>query len=298
MKKILVALLVLLLLACKFNTKNGSLNENSESTKMTPKLFIQELSSHLNETSGLILFDDLLWTINDSGGENKIYGFSFKGKIKREIEIDDAENVDWESLTQDKKHIYIGDFGNNRGNRNNQSIYKIKKKDIKKKESQKVKSKKLKFDFEDQKDYNYNPRTAYDCEAMVEFKDAIYLFTKNRKNFSTTVYKIPKQNDEYKLEPIEKFDVDALITGADISPDEKMLALIGYKNLKPILWIFSDISPGKFFDGQKERYELDFINGAQTEGICFLNQDSLAVSCERNINYQQQVFLIDLKDKK
>jgi hypothetical protein len=298
MKKILLALLILLSLACKFNTKKVSLSEDSTRLKITPQLFIQELPDKLNETSGLIFFDNLLWTINDSGGKNKVYGFNLNGKIKREVEINDADNYDWESLTQDKEHIYIGDTGNNRGNRNNQSIYKINKKSIKKKESQEVKSKKLKIDFEDQTDYNSNPKTPYDCEAMVELNDALYLFTKNRKNFSTTVYKAPKKNGEYKLNPLENFKVDALITGADISPDEKTLALIAYQNGKPILWLFSDISPDNFFKGQNSRYELDLITGAQTEGICFLNNDSIAISCERNKNYKQQVFLIDLNAKK
>lgn len=298
MKKILLALLVLLLLACKFNTRNVSLDENSTSIELNPQLFIPELSRKLNETSGLILFDDLLWTINDSGGKNKIYGFNFKGEIKREVEIKDADNIDWESLTQDSTHIYIGDFGNNRGNRKNQSIYKIKKKSIQKKGTHKVDSKKIKFDFADQTKYNFNTKTRYDCEAMVEFGAALYLFTKNRKNFSTTVYRVPKQNGEYKLNPLEKYNVDALITGADISPDKKMLALIGYQDNKPILWLFSDISPGNFFEGKNSRYELDLINGAQTEGICFLNNDSIVISCERNRTYKEQVFLIDLKDAK
>jgi hypothetical protein len=64
MNKILLALLILLSLACKFNVKKVSFSENSTRLKITPQLFIQELSGKLNETSGLILFDDLLLTIN------------------------------------------------------------------------------------------------------------------------------------------------------------------------------------------------------------------------------------------
>jgi hypothetical protein len=81
------------------------------------------LSGNLNETSGLILFDDLLLTINTNGGENKIYGFNLKGKINREIEIEDADNIDWESPTHDKKLIYSGNFGNN--NNYKEQVFKI-----------------------------------------------------------------------------------------------------------------------------------------------------------------------------
>ena len=62
---------------------------------------------------------DLFWGFNDSGGKNILYAFDRSGKIKMEIEIVNAGNDDWESITQDAKHIYIGDFGNNNGNRNN-----------------------------------------------------------------------------------------------------------------------------------------------------------------------------------
>ena len=138
MKKILFILPVLILLfSCfaqnkKKNTNSG-LPVNTAFLNINPQPFITSLPRVLNETSGLIFYKGLLWTINDSGGKNVVYGFDFNGEIQHEIEIKDAKNNDWEEIAQDEKHIYIGDFGNNNGMRKDLKIYKIKKKDIGKK---------------------------------------------------------------------------------------------------------------------------------------------------------------------
>lgn len=286
MNKFLFILAVLILIACNFKEQKG---------KIILESFIPELPKKLNENSGIIIYDDLIWTFNDSGGENKIYAVDFSGKIKKEIEIENAKNIDWEDIAQDKKNIYIGDFGNNRGARENLKIYKIKKKDIGKKKEQKVDAKEIKFEYADRvmnpskKRYN-----AFDCEALIELNDHLYIFTKDRTDYTTTVYKIPKKKGKYKVKPIEKFDVKGLITGADISPDKKRLALVGYNNYQPILWLCSGFSSNSFFDGENRFFELSSIFEAQTEGVCFLGNDSVLISCEQTEAFKQQVFSIDL----
>ncbi len=130
---------------------------------------------------------------------------------------------------------------------------------------------------------------------MTELDGNLYIFTKDWTDRTTTVYKIPIKKDEYKIPPIEKFNATGLITGADLSPDQTKLALVGYKNYKPILWLFSDFTPGKFFSEKKTYIEMDSIFDAQTEGVCFLGNDSLLISCERSASFHEQVFLIDLK---
>ena len=300
MKKILFTLAVLIFISYSFRGKNSTprngLLENATFLKVKPKSFIKELPGQLRENSGIIFYDDLLWTFNDSGGENKIFGFDFSGKIKKEIEIEDARNIDWEDIAQDKKYIYIGDFGNNSGKRKNLKIYRIKKKDIGEKKKQKLYSKEIKFNFENQKSFDFKRgKNPFDCEAMAELDGNLYIFTKDRSDYTTTVYQIPKKKGKYEISPIEKFDMKGLITGADISPDKNTLALIGYRNDKPILWLFSNFTSDSFFDGKKTFIELNTILNAQTEGICYMGNDSLLISCEQTKIFKQQVFLIDLK---
>jgi len=299
MNNILAVLVFLIAISCQFkktkeNIENELLNK-MEQLQLEPEEFISSLPSKLAENSGMIIYDDLIWTFNDSGGKNKIYGFNFKGEIKKEVEIEDADNRDWEDIAQDKKHIYIGDFGNNSGMRDNQVIYKINKKDINKKKTQNVDSKKIEFQFANQSNFKLQRQSSpFDCEAMTVFNDSIYIFTKDWSDRTTTLYKMPTKKGEYKISPYKKLNVDALITGADISPDKKRLALIGYRNYKPVLWLFSDFESDHFFDGNRIRMQMDNLQQAQTEGTCFWGNDSLLVSCERSARFEQQVFLIDL----
>lgn len=300
MNKLLALLVFIFAISCQSQKKKTSIKADivekaAAVIKLVPEEFISSLPAKLAENSGIIIFDNLIWTFNDSGGKNILYGFNFKGEIEKEIEIKDAPNRDWEDIAQDKKHIYIGDFGNNSGMRKDQTIYKIKKKDISKKSKQKIKSKKIKFNYGNQTNFSYQgQQTAFDCEALVEFNDSLYIFTKDWSDRTTTLYKMPDKKGEYKINPVAQFNVEGLITGADISPDKSKLALAGYKDYKPILWIFSDFKSNNFFEGNRMHFEMDSIFNAQTEGVCFLGNDSLLISCEQTSSFKHQIFLIDL----
>lgn len=94
--------------------------------KIKPEYSIK-LSDSIHETSGLIAFDTLLWTHNDDH-DKTIYGLDSLGKIRKKIVLDEVVNHDWEEISQDGTHIYIGDFGNNAsGNRTDLHILKIEK---------------------------------------------------------------------------------------------------------------------------------------------------------------------------
>jgi len=69
----------------------------------------------LAENSGLSLFNQSLWTINDGGNGTLIYELDTLGNVLREVFIEGVNNVDWEALTQNESHLFIGDFGNNSG---------------------------------------------------------------------------------------------------------------------------------------------------------------------------------------
>ena len=184
MKNILFIVGVLIIfISCSFHRnkkkKFPELPKNTVSFSLNPEPFIPKLPAKLDENSGLIYWDGLLWTINDSGGENIIYGFDFSGVIQKEFEIENAENNDWEEIAQDDKYIYVGDFGNNNGNREDLEILKIKKDKLDKK-SDKLKADKIKIKYADQKSYKFSMQhTEFDCEAMAEFNDHLYLFTKD-----------------------------------------------------------------------------------------------------------------------
>lgn len=303
MNNILFALIHLMVfISCHSYDKNNSKISKTSGSRLSSQIhfqkFIPLMDPALDENSGLILHDDLFWTFNDSGGESKIFGFDFSGNIKKVIELTGAVNIDWEEIAQDETHIYIGDFGNNNGERKNLKIYRINKKDIDLNPKQEIDWEIIQFEYANQEKFGYPPlSTPFDCEAMAELNDTLLLFTKDWEKLTTTVYKIPKNAEYFKPNPVDSFDIKGVITGADISPDRKKLALIGYNNFKPILWIFYEISAGNIFGSKNQFFEFDSLQYAQTEGICFLGNDTLLISCEQTRNFNQQVFLIDLKNQ-
>ena len=254
---------------------------------------LYNLPSQLEETSGLIYYKNLLWSFNDSGGDPVIYAFKTKtGEIVKTIRIKNAENVDWEEISQDKHYIYIGDFGNNAGNRKDLCIYKVKKSDIPEGKNVSVESTVLNFYYENQEDFTEKFRnSAYDCEAMAVLKNHIYLFTKNWQTRETSVYKISDSITEQKAVFVSKFNIGGLVTGAAISPDNKQLAILGYQNFKPFFWIFSDFKQDDFFNCYIIRINLSSIFNAQTEGIVYTTNDSIYISCEKSFSIDRTLLI-------
>ena len=86
---------------------NATTNDGSclySNVKIKPES-TQKLGDSLRETSGLITFNNLLWTHNDDHDTN-IYGLDSKGKIQKQIQLEKVVNTDWEEISQDSSYIY------------------------------------------------------------------------------------------------------------------------------------------------------------------------------------------------
>ena len=296
----LIVIVGLLTFSCESQTseKNGN-DAANQYFQLMPEKFIEQFPGQLSENSGLIQYNNLLWTFNDSGGKNSIYGCDKSGEIKIEVELDNAENRDWEDIAQDDEFIYVGDFGNNNGVRKDLSVYKIDKSTITDESLQTIDAQIIRFAFSDQQQFTFSSRTTrFDCESIANLNNRLYVFTKNWKDETTTVYHLPKQPGEYIIEPVDSFQVNGLITGADFSPDFSTLALVGYHDYKPLVWLFKRVSEEKLFGNKNVFIAMDSLVGAQTEGIYFLGKDTLLISCESTFNYPAQVFMVDLKTLK
>ena len=110
---------------------NASMNDGSciySPTNYTLNL-VNNLSDVLQENSGLIRVGDFLYTFNDSGSGAVIYELDTLGMVLRTIPISGATNVDWEAITANATHVFIGDVGNNNGNRHDLCLYRFLKSD-------------------------------------------------------------------------------------------------------------------------------------------------------------------------
>ncbi len=273
------------------NYKSGAtLNDGSctyNSTSYSPIKLIDKLSDTLIETSALINIDGELWTLDDSGNPNAIYHFDkATGAVLQTIFISNATNHDWEDMTADQNNIYIGDFGNNNGNRTNLAVYKIPKLLLSKKKVDSVVAEKIIFSYADQKDFNSNNNAnSFDCEAMFVWNDSLHLLTKDWINGHSKHYLLPTTPGSYNLFPIDSLDAGCLITGAAFEPLSKRIVLTGYnKTGFCYIWLLWDFTGSKIFSGNKRKIDFGFFtNTGQIEGVCFNDSSNIYITNEKNI---------------
>ncbi len=261
-----------------------------KSTSAAPEKLCRKISDSLTESSGLMLYNNWFWSHNDSGNPPEILAFdSIGGQILHSIYIANAPNNDWEDMTQDDQHIYIGDFGNNGGSRTDLSILKIKKSDINfnvKRDN--VECSFIRFSMGDQTDFTDKfIETDYDMEAMVFAGDSLHLFSKNWNDKMSRHYVCPTDTGRFVLYPVETLNVGGQISGATINSDG-VLALIGYtKPYYPCFtWLMWDYKNLRFNTGNRRKIDLgNTLFPGQIEGVCFRNK-TLYISNENKVATQ------------
>ncbi len=259
-------------------------------TNYNPAIFINMLPNLLEESSGLLFFDGDLWTHNDSGGEAELYKIdTANGSIIDTIKINNATNIDWEDITHDSLHIYIGDIGNNNGDRTNLKIYIIEKAAL---TNNNVNASIISYSYSDQISFtpSHNSNN-FDCEAISCYGDSIYLFSKNWINGKTKLYCLPKSPGSNIAELIDSLNIDGLVTGVDFNQNNKEFCLVGYKNYVPFIFLLFDFQQDDFFSGNKRRIDFSSLTGVQTEGITYGSGKTLYISCESSI-VNQKVFTL------
>ena len=252
------------------------------------------LPGEVDETSGLIFYNGGYWTMNDSGGEPIIYKLdTITGNVIQRITFTNATNVDWEDITQDSLNIYVGDFGNNSGLRDDLCIYKIKKSDISDTGDDTVPASKISFTYEDYKrppgKRKYNN---FDCEAFFALDDSLYLFSKDWQDQRTRMYRLPNGAGNYVAKKIYDFNSAGLITGADINREAEEVVLIGYtlNSWVPFMWVLFDYKGNRFFSGNKRRIDMLNVTATQTEGICYVNGKKGVISSEGRRLFTQTMY--------
>lgn len=261
-----------------------------EQTDAVPVTVNDSLSDIVEETSGLINWNGSLWTHNDSFGDPAIYRFDAQsGEVLQTITLEGAQNVDWEDIAHDETHIYVGDFGNNFGNRTDLKVYKVAKADIPASGNVSVPCEVINFAWGDQTQFVFNEREHdYDCEAMLCYNDSLYLFSKNWVDAQTRLYVLPEQPGNYVVHPRATWNVHGYVTGAAINTnysngDSLEISLIGYINYRPFMALLWDFEGDNFFTGNKRRIDFPTFTVHQTEGIEYMDKHDVYISAERTI---------------
>lgn len=236
------------------------------------KYKIATLLDSLKETSGLTFLKDKLYTLNDGGNTNEIFEIDKNsGEILSKLKTD-FPNKDWEAITSDGENFYIGDFGNNAGNRRDLAVYKTDFQGIYSKNS---------FNYSAQDDFSTRYLSHnYDTEAMIFRNEKIHVFSKEWSSKNISHYTIDLQNSENQsLVSLESFHAGFVIT--DAAYFEEKLYVVGYtRKAKVYMMIFQENSEGLFFSKPLKKYNLgSFLSIGQVEGIA-VNKEGIYISNE------------------
>ena len=223
---------------------------------------------------------DIIWTIQDSGNSNNLFGLNQKGHIIRNIDISNVDNIDWEDLTSDSQcNIYIGDFGNNSKKRKTFRILKIKHADL-------INSSAIAEIIEFTLPKKIESK---DFEGFFLFKNSFYIISKENKKFS--VFMVPNTIGKHQAILRSSYNLDGKnnkITSADISDDGKTVILLNHDKL----WKISNYENDDFFSGDIEK--LSFKHDSQKEGISFKTDSKVILTDERNGSVGGNIYSFDL----
>jgi hypothetical protein len=200
-------------------------------------------SGEIKESSGIAASrcrQNVLWTHNDSGDDAFIFAIDQTGKDLGTWKVENAKNLDWEDIaaykdTSGKCWLYIGDIGNRRKDpRTEHNIYRVAEPTVNeggpktstKQPNVTAPAEVLTFKYPDQ---------PQDAETLMVHPTTgvIYVVTKNREK-PAGVYKLQPafSPSVAAAEKVADITVPAIpngfLTGGDIAPDGKRLAICDY----------------------------------------------------------------------
>lgn len=287
MRKIILILLVFTTLS---SCHKKAIFQRVETTITYQPKELFQLNNLIDESSGLDVYDGLIYTLNDSGGEPIVFVLNQDGELVNQIPIKNAKNSDWESLDINDKLLSVGDFGNNRGNRDDLLVYQVPLDNLNQEPST------ISFSYKAQTIFDFeNLTTPYDCEALFSDESDFFIISKNWKDGNSSLYNITSSNST-PLTAKETYQFDALVTGADYNKEREILACSGYADFEMYVFLFLNSTPEKYFSDEVIKIHLDNLSDAQVEGICFLDNNHLLISTEKTKIFKPQVWRLDLSE--
>ena len=232
-----------------------------------------KLSRNINETSGLEYYGDFLVTHNDSGNPAELFYLNDLGEIIFKRKFKSLKNYDWEDLASDNDYLYIADIGNNYDTRKNLRIIKVPNNP--KEDSNEI----ISFYYPEQEKFSFRKKSKYDAESLVCYDDYLLIFTKNRNEKLTEIYKVPKNKGEYIAEKVGTIETGSIVTAADYNRELNLLVLTATKNFKKYYLIkienfalFSEIIDLKMVEIP--------VGKTQIESIKIINQSTFWLTTE------------------
>ena len=188
------------------------------------------------EASGLarsLVNPDILYTHNDSGGENAVYAIDTKGNLKAKIIIEGVKNRDWEDIAtardpiSGKAHIYVGEIGDNGARYQSVTVFRFPEPSLVSGDSlYTIRT----YDTINIK-YEDGPR---DAEALFVQPRTGDIYIISKREDKVGIYHLPYPQETLKLNTARKLGTMNLqwVTAADISPNGKYILVKNYASVK------------------------------------------------------------------
>ena len=254
------------------------------------------LDSILNEASGLLMVEGQLWTVLDSGNPHAIFRVDpATGAVTRTLTVENAVNNDWEDLAMDDEWLYIGDFGNNGGDRTDLRVYRVSLSAVMDDGVTDVSADSILFAYPDQVDFT----TAYDannwdCEAFVARNDSLFLFSKNWLTSDCYLYAMSAEPGVREAIRRDTLPSEGLVTGASLDPSDGAIALIGHTTgYATFTWRLDGYPTNDLFQGINERHAVTAIP-MQAEGIVWSAPDSVLFCSEASDPLPSRLWRMEL----
>ena len=197
----------------------------------------------VKESSGLTASrrsPGLFWTHNDSGDGPIVYAFDQQGRSRGAWRVEGAQAVDWEDMaagpgpTRGQSYLYAGDIGDNGRKRESVVVYRFPEPDLTQdfmgatteheRATQPAEAIRLKY-----------PDGAHNAEALLVHPTTGDIYVVTKANSEAGVYKLAAPFDPKAVGTLSKVGslrgpdfFGTLVTGGDISPDGRRVALCDY----------------------------------------------------------------------
>ena len=244
------------------------------------------LPDAIREASGLVIEGRRMRWHNDSGDGPYLYTTDLHGKLLATDTLD-ARAVDYEDLTRDAAGLlYVGDFGNNRGLRDRQVIYRY--------DTATRRTDSIVYTYPGQNGGGIDLPGNYNCEAMVAADGYLHLFTKDVlgpvRPFYVRHFRLPARPGHYVAEPVDSLYLPRrVITGAALDAEAQTLYLVAY-NFRTVLGFLplggaslitvTDYPAGRFLRGRLRRRNLAWALPTQQEAVAIYDDRYLYVAAE------------------
>lgn len=265
-------LLASVLLSSMFLSACNSLSDSKLGVSIVDSI---SLSAELTETSALYCpTDERIYTVNDSGNSAIVYQLDNRGNITQTNYID-SENNDWEALTGDDRYLYIGDIGNNGGKRANLNVVVLDKNSL-----QKVSVLNIKYE-NNSIEQNEYLKHDFDAEALVNYQDALILFSKSWLTNNLHIYSLNKTQTQQTIKPIANVEgIPGVVTGGAYNLVNNQFVLVGYK-LKSLGFFTPFIAILDADFSIVAQYSLSGFS--QVEGVCVSPAGNIWISQEKTM---------------